>query len=240
MMKNLKKVFEGIIFGAFIFFLYYLICPLLFSYLFKPGLKSDNFWITNLTQLAIYLFTFLIILLIIRKEFFKQLKEFFKNPKKILTKGFSYWAYGIITMIIANLIVTSIVGGIAVNEQTTRETLSLYPIYAIPTIIFLGPVLEELVFRFCFRKTFTKELTFAFFSAFIFGLLHVTTAIDEFTISNIIAHASEFLFIVPYGSLGFFFAKAYYETENIFSSIVPHILHNILSVILILITSFVR
>ena len=237
-MVKLKKFFSGIIFGIVIFFLYYLICPILFSYFFKSGLNSSNFWILNLSQLAVYLFTFLVILFIIRKEFFKQLKEFIKNPKKVLNKGFSYWAYGIVVMIISNLIVTSIVGGIAVNEQTTRDTIMSAPLYAIPTIIILGPVLEELVFRFCFRKSFNKELTFAFFSAFIFGLLHVTTAFDELTLSNIITHASEFLFIVPYGSLGFFFAKAYYETDNIFSSIVPHVLHNSMSVILILITSF--
>lgn len=236
-MEKIKIFFKGILFSAFIFFLYYLICPGIFSSLLKNGLNSSNFWIHNLSYLAIYVFTLLIILLIVRKDIFKQFKEFIKNPKKILNKGFTYWMYGIIVMVISNLIATSILGNIAVNEQATRETIMSTPLYAIPTIIIIGPFLEELVFRFCFRKAFTKEIPYALFCAIIFGLLHVMTAFDSFTLSNILAHASEFLFIVPYGSLGFFFAKAYYETDNIFSSIIPHMLHNTISVLLILLTS---
>jgi hypothetical protein len=147
--------------------------------------------------------------------------------------------YGVIVMIVSNLIVTYLVGDIAVNEQTTRDTLLTYPIYAIPTIIFFGPFLEELVFRFGLRKSFKKEITFALASAIIFGGLHVLTAIDEFTLTSILNHLSEFLFIIPYGALGFFFAKAYYETDNIFSSIIPHITHNTLSVLLIVLGSFI-
>ncbi len=237
-MEKVKKFFKGIAFGAFIFFLYYLICPNILALFFKNGIESSNFWISNLSYLAVYLGTFLVILFIVRKEIFKQFKEFIHNPKPILSKGFTYWAYGIIVMIISNLIVTSIVGNIAVNEQTTRETILKFPLYAFPTIILIGPFLEELVFRFCFRSSFTKKIPYALFSAFIFAFLHVSTAFDSFTIQNILAHASEFLFIIPYGSLGFFFAKSYYETNNIFSSIVPHMIHNFLSVLLILFSYF--
>lgn len=238
-MEKLIKFGKGILFSAAIFFLYYLICPSLFSTLFSSGIESSNFWISNLSKLAIYVCTFLVVLLIVHKDIFKQFKEFISNPKKILNKGFSYWMYGIIVMVISNLIVTSIVGNIAVNEQSTREMITTAPLYAIPSIIIFGPFLEELVFRFCFRKAFTKEIPYALFCAFVFGLLHVLTAFDSFTMSSFLAHASEFLFIVPYGSLGFFFAKAYYETDNIFSTVIPHMLHNAFSVLLILITHLI-
>lgn len=236
-MERFLKFVKGILFSAFIFFLYYLICPSFFTLLFSKGLDSSNFWLSNLSRLAIYACTFFIVLLFVYKDIFKQFKEFLKSPKKVLNKGFTYWIYGIVLMILSNLIVTSIVGNIAVNEQATRDTVLNAPMYAIPTIIFFGPFLEELVFRFCFRKAFTKELPYALFCAFVFGLLHVITAFDSFTLANIFEHASEFLFLVPYGSLGFFFAKSYYETDNIFSSVIPHMLHNSLSVLLILITS---
>lgn len=237
-MEKVKKFFKGMLFSAIIFVLYYLLLPNIFALLFKNGLDSKNFWILNLSQLGIYLGTFLVILLIVHKDIFKQFKEFIKNPKKVLNIGFTYWIYGMIVMIISNLLVTSILGNIAVNEQATRETLISTPLYAIPTIIFIGPFLEELVFRYCFKKSFNKEIPYALFCAFVFGLLHVMTAFDSFTLSNILSHASEFLFIIPYGSLGFFFAKAYYETDNIFSSVIPHMLHNSLSVLLILISNF--
>ena len=237
-MEKGKKFIKGILFSVLLFVLYYLVCPNLLAVLFRNGLVSDNFWIQNFSFLAIYVFTLFIILLIIRKDLIEQFKTFLKEPKKVLNKGFTYWVYGIIVMIISNLIVTSILGDIAVNEQSTREILFATPIYAIPTIIFIGPFLEEIVFRYGFRKAFTKKIPYALFCAIIFGGIHVITAIDEWTITNIISHASEILFIVPYGSLGFFFAKAYYETENIFSSVIPHMLHNTLSVSLILLMHF--
>lgn len=238
-MEKLKQFFKGILFSVGIFLLYYLICPNLFAYLLKKPIQSTNFWISNFSLLGIYALTFLLILAIVHKDIFKQFKEFIHEPKKYLNKGFSYWVYGLIVMIISNLIVSSLVGNIAVNEQATRQTLLAAPLYAIPTIIFFGPFLEELVFRYGLKKAFTKKYVFAFVSAFIFGGLHVLTAIDEFTLTNIFSHISEFLFIVPYGSLGFFFAKAYYETDNIFSSVVPHMLHNSISVLLILVANFI-
>lgn len=237
-MNKVKKFIKGILFSIGIFLLYYLICPNLFAIVLKNPLQSDNFWVYNLAYLCIYLFTFLVIFVLIHKDIIKQFKDFIANPKKYLNKGFSYWMYGIIVMMISNLIATSLVGSIAVNEQETREVLLASPLYAIPAIIFFGPFLEELVFRYGLRKSFNSKLIFALFSAIIFGGLHVLTAIDEFTLTGILSHISEFLFIVPYGSLGFFFAKAYYETDNIFSSIVPHMLHNTLSVALILISNF--
>lgn len=236
-MESFKRFSKGILFSLLLFLLYYLVCPNLLATLFHNGIRSDNFWIQNLSYLAVYLGTFFIILFIVRKDIWKQFKEFIKNPKPILNKGLTYWIYGVIVMIVSNLIVTSIVGNIAVNEQMTRDTLFKTPLYSIPTIILIGPFLEELVFRYGFRKAFKKEIPYAIFCAVVFGLLHVMSAFDSFTVANIMAHANEFLFLVPYGSLGFFFAKAYYETDNIFSSVIPHILHNSISVLLILITN---
>lgn len=237
-MKNWLQFSKGILFSAFLF-AFYFVFPNILAFLFVKLLSSENIWINNLACLAIYAITLLLILLIVRKDIFKEWKSFISEPKKYLNKGFSYWVYGIIVMMISNLVINSLVGNISVNEQEIRQLLLDAPLYAIPTIIFFGPFIEELVFRYGLRKAFNKKISFALFSGAIFGLLHIFTALDNFTISNILAHASEFLFIVPYGSLGFFFAEAYYETENIFSSVIPHILHNTLSVILILIVHFI-
>ncbi len=235
-MEKAIKFLKGMGFSLLLFVLYFLICPNLFANIFKQGLLSNNFWIHNLCFLAVYVLTLLVIILIIHKDLLNQWKNFLKNPKPILTKGLTYWIYGMIVMIISNLIVSAIIGNIAVNEQMTRETLIKTPLYAIPTIIFIGPFLEEIVFRYGFRKSFTKKIPYALFCAIIFGGMHVSSAIDEWTLAGILAHAKEILFIIPYGSLGFFFAKSYYETENIFSSIIPHMLHNTISVSLIVIT----
>lgn len=238
-MEKCIKFIKGILFSILLFVLYIFVCPLVFSYLLQKPAQSENFWISNLSYLGVYALTFLVILLIVHKDVFRQFKEFIHEPKKYLNKGLSYWVYGLIVMMISNLIVSSLVGNIAVNEQETRQILLSAPLYAIPTIIFFGPFLEELIFRYGLRKAFDKKIVYALFSGLIFGGLHVTTAIDEFTIASIMSHISEFLFIIPYGSLGFFFAKAYYETDNIFSSAVPHMLHNTISVLLILAMHFI-
>lgn len=237
-MNQPKQFFKGMLYTLTLGMLYLVICPAILALILKDFLLSDNFWISNIAYLILYLITFGIIFLIIRKEIIKQFKEFLKKPKEIINKGLSCWGYGLLVMIVSNLFISSFVNNISVNEQMARESLFEFPIYAIPVTILIGPFLEEIIFRFALRKSFNKKTVYALTSAFIFGLLHVLTAIDEYTIANLLNHWKEFLFIIPYGSLGYFFAKAYYETDNIFSSIIPHVLHNSLSVALVLLSSF--
>lgn len=237
-MSEAKQFFKGLLYTLALGILYLVICPIILAVILKNFLLSDNFWISNLAYLALYLITLLIIFLIVKKDIIKQFKDFLKKPKEIINKGLSYWGYGLLVMIGSNLVISSFVNNISVNEQMARETLFEFPLYAIPVTILIGPFLEEVIFRYALRKSFNKKTVYALTSAFIFGLLHVLTAIDEFTIANLLSHWKEFLFIIPYGSLGYFFAKAYYETDNLFSSIIPHVLHNSLSVALVLLSSF--
>ncbi len=234
---KVKKIAYGLLLSCLLFFLYYFICPLFFASLFKNFILSENYWISNLARLAVYLFTFLIIILIVHKDLWKQFKEFKNNHRKILNIGLNYWFYGIVVMAISNIIATSIVGGIATNEELTRQSIFETPIYMIPTIIIFGPVLEEIIFRYALRKSFSKKWPYVISSALIFGALHIISGLDEYTVSNFILHLKDWIFIIPYGALGFFFAKAYYETDNIFATIIPHMLHNSWSVILIILSS---
>ncbi len=237
-MNQVKQFFKGLVYTLALGSLYLVICPIILAMILKNLLLSDNFWISNAGYLVLYLITFFIIFFIVRKEMIEQFKAFLKKPKEIINKGLSCWGYGLLVMIVSNLFISSFVKDISVNEQLARENLFEFPLYAIPVTILIGPILEEIIFRFALRKSFNKKTVYALTSAFIFGLLHVLTAIDEFTITNLLNHWKEFLFIIPYGSLGYFFAKAYYETDNLFSSILPHVLHNALSVALVLLTSF--
>lgn len=236
-MEKIKKFTKGILFSIGLFLLCLIICPNLFAIIFRNALLSENTIIKSSALLGIYVLTFIIVLLILHKDIIKNFKELIHEPKKYIKKGLSCWGYGFLIMLLSNLIITSIVGSIPVNEQSVRGTLLEFPLYSIPSIVFFGPFFEELIFRYGIKKAFNKELIYALTSAIAFGLLHVVTAFDEFTIANIMAHSKEFLFIIPYGALGFFFAKAYYETDNIFASIIPHMFHNSLSVLLILLTN---
>lgn len=226
-MKKFKQFLKGLLFLT-----YFLLGPSFFAAFFIKELNSSNKLIQNITSLGIYLLIFFTIIFVIRKDLWQQTKNFFQNPKPIFDKGITYWIYGFIVMIISNLIIYQILGNIPANEQSVREGLLGNPL-TIPTIIFFGPFLEEIIFRYNFKNAFNNKILYALWSAFIFGGLHVLSAFNTFTLSDILSHLGEFLFLIPYGSLGFFFAKAYYETKNIYSSIVPHIIHNTISVILI-------
>ena len=97
------------------------------------------------------------------------------------------------------------------------------PITNMITMIIIGPLLEEITFRASFKNAFSKWYPFALTTGFLFGLAHIA----EYTLL-------EFLFIIPYGALGFFFAKAFYETDNIYTSYIAHFFHNFLCIILII------
>ena len=62
-------------------------------------------------------------------------------------------------------------------------------------------------------------------SGLIFASMHVLGMVN----SNL-----DYLYIIPYLGLGSAFALLYYETDNIFTTIIMHSLHNAIAIILYL------
>jgi len=182
---------------------------------------SSNKLIGTLSQLALYVILLIVMVIIYRKRLINDAKNF---KKEYVSVAFRNWIIGLGVMIISNLIITTFVKNIATNEALNRELLLDYPISNIISMVFLAPLIEEITFRASFKKAFDKWYTFALVTAFIFGFMHIA----KFTLL-------EFLFIIPYGALGFFFAKAFYETDNIYTSYLMHMIHNALCVALIFI-----
>ena len=102
------------------------------------------------------------------------------------------------------------------NEQAVQGLISSTPYLMLFTAGILAPIAEELTFRKGVSMLFKNKWVYAFSSGFIFGLLHVIGS------GNIL----EYLYIIPYGSLGFFFALTYYDTKSIYPSIIMHAIHN--------------
>ena len=236
---NYKKLFNGLAFTLLLCLLYFYICPYFFVSLFRSFINSDNNLVSDLIMLMVDFLTLLILLIIVHHDFFKNLKDFCKNPTPIFNTGLTYWMYGLIVMIVSNLVITALTGGIAANEELVQNELITSPIYMIPVVILIGPIIEEIIFRLGLKKAFIKKMPFIITSGLIFGALHVISGFESYEISYLLTHLKDWLFIIPYGALGFYFAKAYYETDNIFASIVPHILHNSMSVAIIIITSLI-
>lgn len=200
-------------------FLYFLL-SVIGAILFGKYYFSNNIVVATLSQLG----TYILMLIILGLVYHKRLINDFKNFKKeYLSTAFKSWLMGLAIMVISNIIITMFLKDIAVNESTNRELLLNYPISNFITMIFIGPMLEEITFRASFKKAFQKWWTFALTTGLLFGLAHIA----EWNLT-------EFFFIIPYGALGFFFAKAFYETDNIYTSYIAHMIHNTLCVLLIL------
>ena len=137
---------------------------------------------------------------------------------------FNYWFIGVVIMIISNMIISYFNnGGTSNNEESIRIFLEKSPVVAVIGIAILGPVIEELVFRKSFKDVFKNKWVYLFSSGIIFGALHVIMSpINSFV---------DYLYLIPYCSMGIAVAYMYYDTDNIMTSITMHIFHNSLNVI---------
>ena len=109
------------------------------------------------------------------------------------------------------------------NEEVNRQILLSSPISSIISLVLIAPIIEELITRKTLKDVFKNQYVFIIISGLIFGSLHLLVA------SSLI----ELLYIIPYSMLGCAFAKIYYKTDNIWSNITFHSLHNFLAIIYI-------
>ena len=175
---------------------------------------------------------FMIIMYMLYRDTLKDnFKKYFKNFGESFEKSFKYYFIGLIGMIVTNyLIYFFFKGASANNEETIREMIKLYPAYMVFSVSIYAPFVEELIFRksikdmilVCGDNKINKYI-YIITSGLIFSSLHVLGMVT----SNL-----DYLYIIPYLSLGLAFSSLYYKTDNIFSSISMHMLHNTATVIL--------
>lgn len=129
-------------------------------------------------------------------------------------------------MYISNLFITFVLNKqLAGNEETVRNYLITLPLLMTFDAAICAPINEELTFRKSFKEIFPSKWVFVIMSGLIFGSLHVASYIETF---------SDIIYLIPYSALGIAFALLYYKTDNIFSSITMHSIHNLLASLLVL------
>ena len=233
MIDILENKVLGVLKGIGTIILYFIV-SLFCSYLFRNYILSDNIFVASLFQVL----TYVILLLIIGGIYHKRLIHDFKNFKKeYVGIALKNWIIGLGIMFICNIIVSSFSGDIATNEEANRNLIALYPVSSAITMIFVGPLVEEITFRASFKKAFSKWYTFAIVTSLIFGAAHISNFFV--LLSQGTFNLQELLYLFPYSALGFFFAKAFYETDNIYTSYFAHMFHNALCVILLLLLSLI-
>lgn len=232
--KNFKDKIVTILMGLGFIALYFFIGSLLSVVIESLPYSNTKF---GLTIYGILMEIILVSLLVIlgHKKIFKDFKNFKKEPKKYLKTAFVSWLIGFGIMMVTNLIINLCFtnGAIAANESTNREVLAALPIYSILAMCIAGPICEEVLFRLSFKNAFKHIVTYCLFTGIFFAGMHVINSLDSFTIASIIKNWRQLLFIIPYAGLGIMFSYAYYKTDNIFTSIIMHVFHNSLTVLMI-------
>lgn len=191
------------------------IIPIKFFHLdIKKITASQNVLLTVFSNSVLSL----ILILIFRKDLKEDFANFKKNYKEILDLAFRIWVVGLVLMAISNYAIGLInTNNISNNETAIREMIRNNRIASFLNTALLAPIVEELVFRKSFRLVFKNDIAFVIISGFIFGALHVVLSINN---------AYDFLFLIPYCSLGTAFSYMYYKTKNIFGPLSMHMMHN--------------
>lgn len=218
----------------------FLFLILLFGMAIFPSIPLKIFNIPydkfSITMKVIYNFFcdigFIIIVFLIYKErLINDFKKYFNKFKDNFETSFKYYFIGAIIMIVSNLIIVFFFKDAnAGNEEAVRDLIGEAPLYMLFSVSIYAPLIEELIFRHTIKNCvpikknnkFLKYL-YAFISGFIFALLHIIGQANG---------VIDYIYIIPYMSLGFAFALLYYDTDNIFSSIMMHCFHNTVTIIL--------
>lgn len=183
--------------------------------------------ISALTGLC-YFISYSITILIIVLKFKDNLKEDIKNLKQdlkgmILKLFVSHFIF-IISMYIVNIILYNLNGNISNNEQGIREILFSSPFFMTISLCLLGPITEELTFRYPYKNIKNNRLVTFITYTLIFALMHIISSTS----------LKDLLYIIPYTLLSLSFSYSFYKTNNIIPAIFFHILNNTFSTIIIL------
>lgn len=217
-MNAIKSFFKG----TFYIFLYFIITVLIYLLFGNEIYNTNDLFLANIATIVADLTIVFIFIIIFRKTIIPDFNDFKKNYKKYIKDNIQYWLIGLFLMIISNILISFLVE-MPTNEEVNRELLFNSTIPSIISMVIVAPILEELITRKSFKDVFKNQYIYIFISGLIFGSLHLLVA------ESLI----ECLYIIPYGVLGCAFAKIYYNTNNIWSNIFFHALHNFIAILLI-------
>lgn len=211
--KKYKNLIKGII-SILLFFLSGTIQRLFVIILGINEITKLNAVILNFSSSFIIL---LCLLILYNKELKKEWKIFHKKLADNMDIGLKYWLLGLAGMMVSNIALSIIFQNEgADNEQLVQQMITALPILMVFSAGFIAPIVEEITFRKVFRDNIKKDILFILVSGIFFGFLHV------FPTDNL----GQFLYIIPYSSLGISFAIMYQKTNTVFTSISMHMMHN--------------
>lgn len=218
LVKNIGKIF--LIFLLFNYsWMFQLIPVMLFNLNVEKLSDSTQVLLSGFSSLVLAIVLFFIF----RKDIISEFKKFKNKFWDNFDIGVKHYFIGLVLMIGSNILINNLFGGDgANNEDAVQSMITTLPWMMLITAGFLAPWSEELIFRKNIRNIFKNKWFYATISGLLFGFAHVVGQTNNFV---------DWLFIIPYGSLGFFFATSYYDTDTIFTPIMFHMLHNVVLIL---------
>lgn len=201
----------------FMYFIYEIIIALTMNILSINFSKWSNSSI-NIFMLLTDLVYLVFVIVIYRKELKEDLKDFKDNGFKYIIKYIPIYAFGILLMAISNMLVYKITNiPISENEELVRNYIKMFPIYMTFSTVIYSPIVEEITFRKTFRNIIDNKYFYILLSGIIFGIIHTT---------GDITNKNEILLAIPYIIMGIDLSYIYYKSNNIFTTIFIHSIHN--------------
>lgn len=165
----------------------------------------------------------MILFFIYRIDLRKDWKHFKKSFNKSIDSCFKYWFLGLFGMMVSNILINTVLKlGQADNEQIVQSMISTLPIVMLINAGIIAPIIEELLFRKAFKDAIQSKWKFIIISSLVFGFMHVVVATSFI----------DLIFFIPYTCLGLAFAYMYCDTDSIFTSILAHMLHNTILILI--------
>ncbi len=164
------------------------------------------------------LFYIVILILLFKKDFIRGIKDLKKHFVDRTLISLNCWIAGCVIMTVSSFLISLVLKqNVSTNEALVRESIKIAPLYMLFTCSIVAPIFEEMVFRKSLYGLIKFKWLFILISGFGFGLLHV---LGSYT------NPLDFLYIIPYGSMGCAFAYLLAKTDNITLPIIIHMIHN--------------
>lgn len=221
--KSIAKYIRFI--GVIILFLLSALWQLIPIYLFKIDINN----ITNdPTKAYLLLFSNIITLIIFILFFYKRLKKDFNDLKDMnrsklkiaLDSSIRFWLVGLVIMLVSNFIIKKMGISPPTNDENVKSILYASPIFGGISTMILAPFIEEVTFRLNFKDVIKNKTLFIILSGVIFGSIHILGSFND---------VYQLLYLIPYCSVGISLSYIYAYNDNIYTSYIIHVFHNLLT-----------
>lgn len=192
--------------------------------------KGAKIYINIAYDFIIYMFLFIPLFFLYKFEYAHDYYDARSKGTNFLLAIIIYFAIGRLIEIFAAIISNSIYTEQSTNQDIIDSLLthsSLSFILSSFTIVIIGPIVEETIFRQCFFDLFKNKYLATIISSICFGAIHI--------LSSDVRPLYLFALLIPYAAAGLSFSIAYEKgNRNIWLPITIHQIGNLLSIIAVI------